>query len=207
MTSKSAAEPISGGTPETPAATTPAQPQQSLDLTEAETEFKKGNFAGAVKALQEAGKKDPDQPPAQVLMSQMFLQAKMKPEIRKALEQAVTEAPTDPEAYMILGDIALGERHITEAQLLYQKANDLMGEFNKSTKRKAFLQPRILYGLAEVAISHKDWAGTKASGSLVETRSDEHDGDADAGRLLVRAEECARGVGKAQEVAKIIRNY
>ena len=163
MTSKSVAEPISGGTPGTPATpatpaeATPAQPQQSPELTEAETQFRKGNFAGALKALQEAGKKDADQPPAQLLMAQMFSQAKMGPEVRNALEQAVMEMPTDPEPYMVMGDIALGERRITEAQLLYQKASDLMGGFNKSAKRKEFLQPRIFHGLAEVAINRKDW--------------------------------------------------
>jgi tetratricopeptide (TPR) repeat protein len=36
-----------------------------------------------------------------------------------------------------------------------------MGEFKKSAKRKGFLQPRILHGLADVAINHKDWAGAQ----------------------------------------------
>ncbi len=165
MTSQSAGEPISGTPPaETapattaPATTGPAKPQQSPELAEAETDFRKGDFAGALKALQEAGKKDPDQPPAQLLMAQMFAQAKMGPDVRNALEQAVIEVPTDPEAYILMGDIALGERRITEAQLLYQKASEVMGGFNKSAKRKELLQPRVLHGLSEVAMNRRDWA-------------------------------------------------
>jgi tetratricopeptide (TPR) repeat protein len=157
LTSRTAAEPISGGPAATPAETTPAQPQQSPELAEAETQFKKGDFAGALKALQAGGKKDPDLPPPQLLMAQMFSQAKMGAEMRSALEQAVIDAPTDPEAYMLMADVALNERRVTEAQMLYQKANELIGEFNKSAKRKEFLQPRILHGLAQVAISRKDW--------------------------------------------------
>ena len=71
------------------------------------------------------------------------------------------EAPTDPEAYMLMGDLALSEHRITEAQLLYQKASDLMGEFNKSAKRKLILQLRIDRGLAETALGRKDWAGAQ----------------------------------------------
>ena len=50
----------------------PAQPQLPPDLAAAEAAFRKGNFADALKALQEAVKKDPDQPPAQSIMAQMF---------------------------------------------------------------------------------------------------------------------------------------
>ena len=88
LISRSAAEPISGGSLGTPAeaapsaAATPGQPKQSAELTEAETQFRKGNFPGALKALQEAVKKDPDQPPAQVLMAQLLSQAKMLSEVR-----------------------------------------------------------------------------------------------------------------------------
>ena len=174
MASWSVAEPISGtsggtpgeatappaGTPAagTPAAAaTPAQPQLPPDLAAAEAAFRKGNFADALKALQDAVKKDADQPPAQILMAQMFASAKMVGEMRGALEQAVIEAPADPEAYVLMGDLALNERRITEAQLLYLKANELMGEFKKSAKRKEFLQPRILHGLAETAMNRRDW--------------------------------------------------
>lgn len=99
MASWSVAEPISGtsggtpgeatappaGTPAagTPAAAaTPAQPQLPPDLAAAEAAFRKGNFADALKALQDAVKKDADQPPAQILMAQMFASAKMVGEMR-----------------------------------------------------------------------------------------------------------------------------
>ena len=161
LTSRSAAEPISGGLPGRRRRRPRGSRNSQRRMTEAETQFRKGDFAGALKALQEVVKKDPDQPPVQVLMAQMLSQAKMVGEMRGALEQAVIEAPTDPEAYMLMGDLALGEHRITEAQLLYQKANDLVGEFNKSTKRKAILRLRIFRGLAETAMRRKDWAGAQ----------------------------------------------
>ena len=87
----------------------------------------------------------------------------MVAEMRGALEQAVIESPADPEAYVLMGDLALNERRFTEAQLLYQKASELMAEFNKSVKRKEVLQPRILRGLAETGHEPRDWIGHKSN--------------------------------------------
>ena len=82
-------------------------------------------------------------------------------EMRGALEQAVMDAPNDPEAYMFIGDLALSDHRVTEAQLLYEKASQLLVEFKKSDKRKEALQPGIHRGLAEVAMSRKDWVGAQ----------------------------------------------
>ncbi len=170
-TSKSAAEPLSGSKQEVPAeSATPsvippaAEPAtQAPELTEAETLFQKRDFTGALAALKKAVTKDPNLPPAQVLMASMFFQAKALPEARNALDQAVVDAPTDPQAYVLMGDLALRERRITEAQMLFQKASELMGEFNKSAKRKETLQPVIFRGLAEVAENRGDWTGRRNS--------------------------------------------
>ena len=61
---------------------------------------------------------------------------------------------------MLMGDLALNEHRIIEAQLLYEKASDLLAEFN-SAKRKAILQTRINRGMAETALSRKDWVGAQ----------------------------------------------
>jgi tetratricopeptide (TPR) repeat protein len=145
----------------TPAAGTAAQPQLPPELAAAEAAFRQGKVADALKSLQEAVKKDPDQSPAQVILARMFLQARMGGDMRGALEQAVIDNPDDPEPYMVLADMALADRRLTEAQLLYQKASDLMADFKKSAKRKEALQPGIHRGLAQTAMNRKDWAGAQ----------------------------------------------
>ena len=114
-------------------------------------------LTAALKLLKEAAKKNADLPPAQVIMAQLFSQANIPLGVRNALEQAVVDAPADPEAYLIMGDLALRERRFTEARMLYQKANELLANFNASAKRKDLIQPRILSGLASIDEAQENW--------------------------------------------------
>ncbi len=155
--SRSAAEPISGGDV---AGSSPAA-NQSQEVTDAVAKFKQRDFDGALKLLKEAVKKNADLPPAQVIMAQLFSQANIPQGVRNALEQATNESPDDPEAYAIMGDIALRERRVTEADLLYQKAGSLVDKLAKSAKRKEMLQPRILGGEAAVSEARQDWPGAQ----------------------------------------------
>jgi cellulose synthase operon protein C len=156
--SKSAAEPIAGdasnAAPENIAS-------QSPEVTDAMARFKEGKFDEAVKLLQEATKKDSDMPPAQVIMAQWFAQVNIPARMRDAFEQAVMEDPADPEAYVIMGDLALRERRVAEAEMLYQKSAELVAKFDKSPKRKDLLQPRIFSGLTTVAEARRNWAGAQ----------------------------------------------
>lgn len=133
----------------------------SQEVNDAVDRFKQNDFDGALKLLKQAADKDPDLPPPQVIMAQLFSQANVRTAALSSLEQAVVEAPDDPEAYIILGDIALRERRVTEAGLLYKKANELVAGFTKSVKRKDLLLARIYRGLASIAESRKDWSGAQ----------------------------------------------
>ncbi len=157
-TSQLAAEPILGQDSLTapPGATT-----KSREVADALALFKAREFDGALKLWKEAVKKNADMPPAQVIMAKLFFQADMPKESRNALEQAVVDAPGDPEAYLIMAGSAMHDRDVTKAESLYQKAESLMPAFDKSVKRKELLQPLIYSGLAGVAEARKDWAGAQ----------------------------------------------
>ena len=92
----SLAEPIA----DTASATSTAASASSPEMTEAFNRFNARYFEGALKLLREAAKKNPDLPPAQVMMARLFAQAKAFPMARNALEQAVVEDPNDPDAYI-----------------------------------------------------------------------------------------------------------
>jgi tetratricopeptide (TPR) repeat protein len=149
MASQSVAEPTTG---------TEAAPPQQKEITEAVNKFKDRDFEGALKVLKEAAKKNPDLPPAQVIMAQLFSQTNVPMGVRNSLEQAIVDAPTDPEAYVIMGDLAVRDRRLTEARMLYQKAKELIGPFKGSQKRKDLLLPRILGGLASIEEAQEKWA-------------------------------------------------
>ncbi len=152
VSSRLAAEPISST--EAPAA--PATATQPQEITDAIAAFKNNDLPGALKLLREAVKKNPDMPPAELIMAQLC--QNIPGGTRAYLEQAAVTAPTDPETYVLMGDFALRERRVTEAELLYQKAASLMPAFKSSAKRKAILQPRIFNGLATVAEARGDYA-------------------------------------------------
>jgi tetratricopeptide (TPR) repeat protein len=155
-TSRSAAEPISGADSLTnPWSLVPQAPLEN----DAAARFQSQDYDGALKTWRAAVKANPDLPPAQVIMAQMYYQANMPVDAEIALKKAIAEEPNDPEAYALLAIAAMHVQQRANAEDLYRKAQSLMPSFDKSAKRKQFLQPRIYAGLAMVAESHDDWKG------------------------------------------------
>jgi tetratricopeptide (TPR) repeat protein len=136
------------------------QSAQMPEITEAATRFRDRDIEGAVRKLKKACLKDPDLSPPYVIVGRFFAANNMAAGLRNSLEQATKENPNDPEAYAIFADLAMRDRRITEARLLFDKANSLMATF-KSAKRKAALEPQILAGLAMTCAAREDWAGTR----------------------------------------------
>ena len=131
------------------------------DLTDAQTRFKNRDFDGALKLLKEAVKKNADLPPANVVMAQWFAQNNLVQAMRGALERAILDSPDDPEGYLFLGNIAINERRITEAAMLYEKANSLM-EKMVSEKRREILRPQVYQGLAITNQAREKWETAKS---------------------------------------------
>jgi Tfp pilus assembly protein PilF len=134
---------------------------QNPEIAAAVARFQARDIEGALKLLAEAAKKDPNLPPAQVIMAQLFSQTNIPEGMRTFLEKATFEVPDDPEAYIYLGDLAIRERHITEADLLFQKAANLLDQFTKSAKRKDAIRPHVCSGLASVAEARADWGAAQ----------------------------------------------
>lgn len=136
----------------------PATPEQAIpEVTEAVERFKQQDFGGALDLLKKAAGQNADLPPAQIVMAQLFSQANQGNAVRVSLERAVVEAPEDPEAYVIMGDIAMAQGRVTEASLLYDQAQALLANFTKSERRKSILDARNMSGLAAVAEARGDW--------------------------------------------------
>jgi Tfp pilus assembly protein PilF len=154
--------PIFGQQPETPVAPTApkaeAAPAKIPEAEEAVKQFQLRNFDGATKKLEEAVAKNPNLPPAHVIMFQWFAQSNQAFLARMALERAVMNEAKDPEAYIIMGNIALQERRVTDAELQFIKAHELLKSFDKSLERKEKLEPNTISGLASVAEARERWS-------------------------------------------------
>jgi len=135
----------------------PPADQQMEEVVEASNRFRSGDLEGAKALLEAACKKRPSLPPPRLMLAQWLAQAKQAAAVRNQLELAVTEMPDDPEAYVILGDLAVQGYRWTEADLVFQKAQQLVAKFQGDSRRKEILERRALQGLAVVAQNRQDW--------------------------------------------------
>jgi tetratricopeptide (TPR) repeat protein len=142
--------------PGDPGDPTEKKPPQMQEFDDAVKFFQRGDLDNTKKSLAAAREKNADLPPPELLLAQMFAQAKMSQYFLATLEEAVQKNPTDPEAYVWLGEIGLNQARVAEADLLFAKAVALMGNL-KSAERKNQLTPRIYDGLARIAEVREDW--------------------------------------------------
>ena len=130
----------------------------SKPIEEAITLFKNRQFEDARNRLKSTCKAHPQLPPAGVLMAQMFVAANQGLAARGELERCVLANPTDPEPYLVFGDLAFQNRQITESGLCFDKANDLAQAYNANPRRKRNLQIRAYAGQAAVAAAREQHA-------------------------------------------------
>ena len=128
------------------------------DVGKAIVRFSNRDFDGAESLLKNVRNDHPELPPVGVLMGQLFSAAKDGNRARQYLEQAVRDDPKDPEAFVIFGDSALQQRRITDAALLFSKADELCSGLTGNRKRKKTLTSRAKTGLALVAEAREDWS-------------------------------------------------
>jgi tetratricopeptide (TPR) repeat protein len=159
--------------PPLPATAEPILGEESINVPDSAPKKQRGNdalalfkakdYEGALKLWKEIVENNADMPPAQVIMAQLFLQAGLPKDAQAALEQAILDAPDDPEPYMFMATLALRDRDPTKAEAQLRKAGELLPKFTKSDKRRSALQLRIQSGVAAVAQSRNDWAGAQKS--------------------------------------------
>lgn len=125
-------------------------------LQEAADKFNKSDIKGALDTLDQVAKQNQKLIPPRLILAQWFAQVGNQPAVRVSLEKAVEESPDDPEAYVLLGEIALNQGELTAAELLFQKASTCdVSSVNE--KRQKTLSTRILRGQARLWQSRQQW--------------------------------------------------
>ena len=183
----------------TPAPGGAAADRQPPEISDAIAKFKGMDFDGALKALKEAVAKNRDLSPAQVIMANLYAQVNRPTDARLALERAVMEEPADPEAYVVLRQVAIQDRRVTEADLLLTYAKSLLDQFEKSPLRKKALLTATDSGLAAVAEARGDWAyREEVSGRLAVPGQEQCGRPPAAGRGTVPAKGIRQGAGRIE---------
>lgn len=131
--------------------------QQYPEVDQALKRFKNSDPVGAREYLEQAKQKYAKLPPVDLLMAKLWVFARNGEQARAALEQTVTKHPNDPEAYLLLADLAFAEGRTTEAHALFEKAQGLVGSFSENPKRRNNFDIRVLAGLGAVHERRQQW--------------------------------------------------
>lgn len=181
---------------------------QHRAVAEAIEEFKKGRFLESRNKLKEAREQDPSLPPDGVLMAQLLYAANQQGLAQAELERTATEEPTDPEPYLLFGEIAFQQRRFTDASLSFRKAGELTQKYTKNNFRKQNMTKRALSGLAGIAETRQDW---KAAGTYLNQLIKSDPQDIGNVTRLARATfqqdvNVGDSKGKEQEAYKLLAN-
>jgi tetratricopeptide (TPR) repeat protein len=143
--------------------TSPSGPAAKIkEIEDAGLALQRGQFDEAFRLLQEAVKKDPNLPPARLMMGRLFLATREgQPQGRALVEQAAGENPDHPEVYLTLGSLALQDGRVTEALLDCQQALALTASDRWVADVKRRMQSQARTGLAAAYEARRDWAGMR----------------------------------------------
>ena len=130
---------------------------QYQDVEKAVAAFRSGKLDEARRLLQVATKKSPHLAPADVMLAQLMFSARQMPATRVLLEKTVVDFPDDPESYNLIGELALRERRLTEAEYMFAKGRDLCRDYNQNPRRQKSMLNNSYAGLAAVVEARKDW--------------------------------------------------
>ncbi len=128
------------------------------DVDQAIKYFMNRDVLAARQFLEAAKKKDANLPPVDLLLAKMYFLGGNAQAGRASLEKTASEAPDDPEPFLILADQALQQGRAIEADALYERGLELAAKFNGAPKRKRNFDIRARAGRASVAQRRKDWA-------------------------------------------------
>jgi predicted Zn-dependent protease len=127
------------------------------ELDEARQKLAKQDLDGALDDFNAAAKAHADLPGGRILLAMAYFTANRPREGRAQLEKAVTETPNDPDAYLLMAEIALREGRWTDAALLSDKAIPLAKAFKGDAERKKDIGKRAYLNAAGAAKSQERW--------------------------------------------------
>jgi tetratricopeptide (TPR) repeat protein len=130
---------------------------QYADINSAIARFRDRDLDGCRALMERARSNNPKLPPPGVMMAMLWLSVNQLGPARAELEDTAVKFAADPEPYLLLGDLAFQDRRITDASVLFDKANQLTAAYTENPKRKRDFDIRGHAGTAAVAEARKQW--------------------------------------------------
>jgi tetratricopeptide (TPR) repeat protein len=134
---------------------------QYQDVERAIDSLKEQKLEDAKKFLQTAYDKNPDLPPPDIMLAQILFSANQIEPARQSLEEATRKTPEDPAAYVYLGELALQQRRLVEAESMYKTGIEKCEKYKANNKRKGRLLANAYGGLALMEESKENWAAAR----------------------------------------------
>jgi tetratricopeptide (TPR) repeat protein len=132
-------------------------------VAEAFTRFDKQDFTAAQAMLIAAKQKHPELPPGHLMLAELLLSRNQFSMGRRELELTTVSDPTDPEAFLLLGEMSAQDGRIAEANLVFEHVRKLAdGSYGATPARKNKLLGRTFAGLAAVNESRQNWTQAQA---------------------------------------------
>ncbi|MDR1054030.1 MAG: tetratricopeptide repeat protein [Planctomycetaceae bacterium] len=148
-------------------------PEVEADWKKAIEAFNKSDINGAKNILADLYKKHPALPPPGINLAIFFAQTKNGNIIKPLLDMTTNETPEDPEAYILLGEIALQQRELTVASLLLKEGEAKLAKYVVYPQRKKNLTSSLLRIQSALAEIRGKW---ELYGQLADKRIT-HDGE------------------------------
>jgi tetratricopeptide (TPR) repeat protein len=148
-------------------------PEVKTDLQKAIDAFNKSDINGAKNILADLHKKHPALPPPGIHLARFFAQTRNGNIIKPVLDMTTNEPPDDPEAYILLGEIALQQREFTVANLLLKEGEAKLAKYVVYPQRKKNLTSSLLRIQSSLAEIRGKW---ELYGQLADKRI-AHDGE------------------------------
>lgn len=144
-------------------------PELKAGLEQALEKFKKSDIPGTLEKLNELYKGNPQSVrPPRLYLASWFAQLKNTKAVRTSLEQATEETPEDPEAFLLLGEIAFAQGELTAAELLFAKGEAVLTASKIDPELNKTLQIKLCQDKVKLAQSRRRWDAMQgALGALI----------------------------------------
>ncbi len=142
--------------PEKPATATSGEFDSAME------KVREGKLDDALELIKTRSIKHPEWPPARIILARLLFASDQQPMARRALEQAAVDSSDHPEVFLTMGNLALAEGRLSDAQLNFIKARSLVGGGRFRDDIAGKYQRESHDGLAAVAEGRDDWKTAQA---------------------------------------------
>jgi len=130
---------------------------EKVRLQEAIDKFNQQDVAGTLEILKDMRDKNSKMVPPRLIVARWFAQLRNTNAVRVSLEMATEESPDDPEAYLLLAEIALRQGELTAGELLLGRGEEYLKNYNVNPQRQKSLYLKLLQEKLLLAQARKHW--------------------------------------------------